>query len=856
MKHFMKLQLLVAFIFTGLSLIGQMAMPPINFHRSYPMERDSFNQQFGSVVYEGTTVVFSGLSKNDTVHSIIATAFEPKGDVIWSNELIIDNGKKFTINKFSFATAIIPEDSILFSFTFDDSIVKNKVIGKLGINGRFGPVHQITADSHLNGNGLINSKLVHYRGNIFYHLSNLGADSLIYLNTLNRDGSVLRSNRIRVAGQSLVSADLSMNTKKTQLGILGSTSAFNSYFVGILDTLGRVIAGNTFRDSILTNRQIIPKRIVSTIDNGYVVTGRYYQLNPSNISDSFFGSFISKHDSLSRLVWTKYIDASAQFPVVIDDVVQSTTGAIVVAGTYTDSLTNNIVPFSMGISQDGAPFYTKKFPRVEGLREYPGSLVTYDDGGTAYFSTITKTKKKEEPILSMVRMNPNGGAMCEEDIKNNIMFNLPMRRDTLIIISGFTTDVTTQKINTRTKSNTFDVPILTLESKTFCPNVPINLTLRATTKDAVSYEWSTGAKSDTIVVTEKGEYSVIVSINTNECYTICDTSMITVYEKPEVALLQEDGNFCTNGLMRVRANILPTAPLSSVVWSTGQRDTNRIEIASGNVAVVVTDVCNQVVTASINVVPLKLINNVNITSEYGNFCSSRTGRLIATADASVSGYDWGNNRFTPFIEIRNPGTYSVTVFDVCRNRKTASVIVTDSNIPKIVDRVEIVKDITDVCKDDMVGLRAIVTGQAKSVSWSNGSSGESIKVPNRFGSITVTANDDCGNKSTTTEVEDIDPVCLKLPKLFFPESNSSSDSSTNRTFRAIPVGCPSSGISDFEFRVFNRWGKQVFSTTNITGEWDGTTNGEKATPDVYVYFIRYRQNTCTLERKGDVTLIR
>lgn len=856
MKQLMKLNLLIAFIFAGFSMLGQMTKPPLNYHRSYPMQRDSFNQQLGSVVYNGTTVVFSGLSKNDTIHSIMATAFEPKGDVIWSNEMVLEDGKKFKINKFSFATTFIPEDSILFSFTFDDRVNKNKVIGKLSINGRFGPVHQISADSHPNGNTLVNSKMLHYRNNIFYHLSNLGNDSLIYLNTLNRDGSVIRSNRIRVAGQSLVAADLAMNRRKTQIAVLGSTSSYNSYFISMVDTIGRVIGGNTFRDTILTARQFIPKRIVNTVDNGFVVTGRYYQLNTANISDSFFGSFISKHDSLSRLVWTKYIDASAQFPVVIDDVVQASTSAIVVAGTYTDSLTNNVVPFSIGFSQDGAAFYTKKYDRVEGLREYPGSLVTYDDGGNAYLSTITKTKKKEEPILSMIRMNPNGGAMCEQPITQNIVFNLPMRRDTLIVISGVATDVKTERITTRTKSNTFDIPILTLESKTFCPNQPINLTLRATTKDAVSYEWSTGAKSDTIVVTEKGEYSVIVSINTNECYTLCDTSMISVYEKPEVQLLQEDGNFCTNGLMRVRANILPTAPLSSVVWSTGQRDTNRIEVASGNVAVVVTDICNQVVSASINVVPLRLINNVNITSEYGNFCSTRTGRLTAVADASVSGYDWGNNRFTQFIEIRNPGTYSVTVFDVCRNRKTASINVTDTNIPKIVDRVEIVTDITDVCKDDMVSLRAIITGQAKSITWSNGTTGESIKVPNRFGSITVTANDDCGNKSNTTEVGDIDPVCLKLPKLFFPESNNTSDSTTNRTFRAIPVGCPTSGITDFELRVFNRWGKEVYGTTNISGEWDGTINGNKAQPDAYTYYIRYKQNTCTLNKKGDVTLIR
>jgi hypothetical protein len=851
----MKINLLVVFILASFSLYAQEMMPTA-FHRSYPMERDTFNQVFGSVDYDGTTVVFTGLSKNDSVYAIIATALEPKGDVIWSNELVFDEGIKFRINKFEFSTFSIKEDSIYFAFNFDQNNNRNKVFGKLSVNGRFGEVTQIKADSTPEGNTLGANKIVHYTGNVFYQLSNLGVDSLIYLNTLRTDGTVVRSNRIRSAGQNLIARDLALNNTKTNLAILGSNPSYNNYFIGLVDTLGRVLSGKTFQDTIATVRQLIPKRIIATKDNGYIVIGRYFNINPNDVNDSFFGSFISKHDTLTNLVWTRYIDVSAQFPVVLDDVVESTNDAIIVAGNYTDSLTNDVVPFSIGFTTFGAPFYTKKFPRVEGIRDYPGSLLKFEDGGVAYSSSITKTKKNEEPIFSFIRISDMGSAMCEDEINHSIVFDLPMKKDTLILISGVSQDVTTQRIKTRTKSNTFDVPILTLESKTFCPNEPIILTLRATTEGAVAYEWSTGATTDTIVVMEEGEYSVIVSINTNECYTICDTSNISVYEKPEVELLQQDGNFCTNGLMTVRANILPTAPIRSIVWNTGQRDTNRIEIVSGNAAIVVTDECDQVVSASINVVPLRLINNVTITQDFGSFCGTRTGRLTANADASVSGYNWGNNRFTPSIEISNPGTYSVTVFDVCRNQKLANITVTDANIPKIVERVDIFIDPTDVCKDDMVGLQAVVVGEAKSFTWSNGSTGDRIKVPNSFGSITVTAVDDCGNKTSTTEVEDVDPVCFKLAKIFFPDSNNSQDSTTNRTFKAISVGCPTAGISDFEFRVFNRWGKEVFGTTSITGEWDGTIGGEKAQPDVYVYFIRYRQNDCTLDRKGDVTLLR
>jgi gliding motility-associated-like protein len=763
--------------------------------------------------------------------------------------------KRFKINKFEFSTAVIPKDSILFAFNFNDLNNKNKVIGRLSVNGRFGELIEIIADSHPLGNSKGPNRLTSFRDKLFYHAANLGRDSLIYINTMSSDGAIIRTNRIRSIGKDLQVNDISYHPQNRRIGLLGSTSSNDSYFLAVLDTLNRVITSNTYTDTVAKVKQILPKRIVNSIDKGYIVSGRYYQINTANVSDSFFGSFVAKHDSLGRLIWTKYVDISAGFPVVIDDVSESVGGNIVVVGTYTDSLTGNVVPFSLGLSSFGVLTYSKKYPRVEGIREFPGGILKLEDGAS-YYSSITKTKKQAEPILNFIRMDVNGGARCEDPITNQIVFDLPMKKDTIILTSGIALDVTTKKIKVTSKSNAYDVPILTLESKTFCPNQPIMITLRATTKGAVSYEWATGEKTDTLLVTKEGEYSVIVTINTNECYTFCDTSMITVYEKPIVELLQEDGNFCTNGLMRVRANIKPSAPIRSIVWSTGARNTDRIEIASGPVSITITDTCGQVATASINVVPLRLINQVSIAQDFGSYCTTRTGKLTANADASVSGYTWGNNRFTQAIEISAPGTYSVTIFDICRNQKIATTTVVDNNIPKVVNSVSIQQDISDVCKDDMVGLRAIVNGQAKAINWSNGTNGENIKVANNFGNITVTATDDCGNKTSSTQIDQIDPVCIKMPKIFFPESNNTTDSTTNRTFRAMPVGCPTSGISNFEFRIFNRWGKEIFATTTITESWDGNISGEKAPPDVYVYFIRYRQNDCTLDRKGEVTLYR
>jgi len=92
--------------------------------------------------------------------------------------------------------------------------------------------------------------------------------------------------------------------------------------------------------------------------------------------------------------------------------------------------------------------------------------------------------------------------------------------------------------------------------------------------------------------------------------------------------------------------------------------------------------------------------------------------------------------------------------------------------------------------------------------------------------------------------------------------------------RDIPVAVPSGftpngdGRNDYfrianltfqkvvEFRVFNRWGQEVFSGNDNTG-WDGIYNGQKQDADVYKYIIRVAYPDGHTENfKGDVTLIR
>ena len=68
-----------------------------------------------------------------------------------------------------------------------------------------------------------------------------------------------------------------------------------------------------------------------------------------------------------------------------------------------------------------------------------------------------------------------------------------------------------------------------------------------------------------------------------------------------------------------------------------------------------------------------------------------------------------------------------------------------------------------------------------------------------------------------------------------------------------------SGIQNFEFAVFNRWGEQIFYSKDIKTGWDGTRqgSGEPLPEGAYAYYVKgLLTNGTPVDAKGLVNLIR
>jgi gliding motility-associated-like protein len=207
-------------------------------------------------------------------------------------------------------------------------------------------------------------------------------------------------------------------------------------------------------------------------------------------------------------------------------------------------------------------------------------------------------------------------------------------------------------------------------------------------------------------------------------------------------------------------------------------------------------------------------------------------------------YLWSSGEKDSTVTISEPGIYTVEAFiDDCTLRDTVVVLDTRYNDGFPSDTV--------ICRDEPLRLAPPLPG---SYLWSDGSQGSGITVATS-GSYAVTVTNECGAFVFTTDVEAMDCACdVYVPNAISPNGDGINDG------LQVFWGC------DFDFQikrfgVFDRWGGQVYSSTE--GEevrWDGTARGKPLPEGVYVWLMEYDViRNGTAERrigKGDVMILR
>jgi gliding motility-associated-like protein len=89
---------------------------------------------------------------------------------------------------------------------------------------------------------------------------------------------------------------------------------------------------------------------------------------------------------------------------------------------------------------------------------------------------------------------------------------------------------------------------------------------------------------------------------------------------------------------------------------------------------------------------------------------------------------------------------------------------------------------------------------------------------------------------------------LQIPNLITPDSPSGANTVFKVKYRSL---------RKFEMWVYNRWGNQLFHTTNPDAGWDGTAGGKTVPTGAYYYYIKAEgTDGIKYQKKGDINVLR
>ena len=116
--------------------------------------------------------------------------------------------------------------------------------------------------------------------------------------------------------------------------------------------------------------------------------------------------------------------------------------------------------------------------------------------------------------------------------------------------------------------------------------------------------------------------------------------------------------------------------------------------------------------------------------------------------------------------------------------------------------------------------------------------------------MTGTDKDGCSGVDTVTVTvrkAKCDETDVYIPNAFTPNGDNNNDIFIPR----------SHFIDEMELVIYNRWGQEMFRSTDKNTGWDGTFKGKPMPPDAYAYYLKVIcVNVEEYQKRGNVTLIR
>jgi gliding motility-associated-like protein len=367
-----------------------------------------------------------------------------------------------------------------------------------------------------------------------------------------------------------------------------------------------------------------------------------------------------------------------------------------------------------------------------------------------------------------------------------------------------------------------------------------------------NYVWNNSSTTQSISSLSAGSFYVTVT-DANSCTQAASVTIV------EPAVLSASSSVLSVGCSGINDGAIDVTVSGGVApyqftWNNNRNTEDILNLAAGNYSVTVTD-ANGCTTQKDDVVGLT--PPIVIASTISNTPCTQVEKgaidITVTGGTPTYTFDWSNGATSEDISNLAMGGYSVIVTDIrnCTSQSTFNVAF---------DYALTVQTVSDINIDlgAVANLAAITNvnhnnsyqwSPAYNVTCASCSVTEASPTTNTVYTVNVTDENGCtASGETNVTVNSITDIFI--PNAFSPNNDGNND--------FLQLYGDVNTIQYMDFKVFNRWGEMVFSSSNHQFQWDGTYKGELVDRGAYIYTMNvvFINGYSRDDYKGSITILR
>lgn len=328
-----------------------------------------------------------------------------------------------------------------------------------------------------------------------------------------------------------------------------------------------------------------------------------------------------------------------------------------------------------------------------------------------------------------------------------------------------------------------------------------------------TYLWNDNYTGKARNITTPGKYYVTVTLGN------CFSSDTILVEKGKTETLGNDTTDCVKSVL-----IYNNIKADSIIWENGMNSKSRVFIAPGGTYTAKVYKGNCVKQDTIMIFLPELYGN--ILPNDTTICEGET--IVINAPNTSIKYLWNDGLATGSRIISKAGVYELTQSGGNCVSKQNFILKVASKfmLPKISD--------TTCCIGDKFSFTTNLNDVVLKINGlaANGNN-HTMSLP---GNYFVKAENECFKDSFSFNLsfDSCQSVEVIVPDIFTPNGDL-----LNETFSPAVLGDPSK-IQDYNFRIFTRWGENIFQSKKYNKGWDGSYMSKTCQAGYYIWTCQFK----------------